>query len=431
MNVLAELSGEVIALVVQPEKGRVVACTHRTDATVMTLAKDGQAIVDEPATTFLRTVLKDLCPENDALEVRAEFIGSLLYLTVTGYTLGDEGSGAATLALDLDAQTVRQLWRGAEGAYFGMSYPASPVGVGDRFVLTHAYEEETSRVLAFTSGAEEGRILLRLGPEVDGVPVGTPDPEADDTEDESEDEGEGACLPGISQLLVGPDRSHLFLVTYDPDNWDGNRIRSLALDADCQAAGPLETLVCVKWTPYSPMIGGACVNPYSGEVACLMYASEWETFVPVSQLPQEGDLLPVADLYLAHPDSEVPWRRVDVCGKLGVNMAFYDREADAPNLPHNFRVSWDFDNAGHEVTTLIALDPNTYLIGLFGGTLLTLRTDTGDHTTVHQFDPGTSITALKAGLTLGTALVGLTNGHVCVVTIPSTGGEPLPLPAEM
>ncbi len=210
-----------------------------------------------------------------------------------------------------------------------------------------------------------------------------------------------------------PARRRLYLAALDPDNRDGNRLLALTLDADGRPPGPPETLLRLKETPYSPVIGGLCANPHNGEAACLMFASEWEGFVPITRMPREGDPLPVAVLHLVRPGSEP--RRLDVLGYLETNLTFYDREHEVPSLPHRFR--FDFAGAQTEVTPLLALGPSRYLATLFRGTLLDLRTDAGTQAVVAQFEP--SITALSAGLAPGTALVVLAEGALHEVDLPT------------
>lgn len=380
METLAQLSGEVVTIGVDPTRGRAAACTSALDAAVLDdggLHRGGSALVRSALEGYKGSWSSD---------VGAAFVGGRLYLNVGAYELPGGGT-TAILALDLNAGTVQEIARERAGFYRGRACP--PVGVADRFVLVETFDGEAAGLAAFERPDHVRHEILRLEIEADG-------------------EDARVVRPLIAAAALSPSDRRLFLVTDDPDNLDGNRVLALALGADCRALVPPETLLRVVEEPYAPCIGGACVNPHTGEAACLMYASEWERFVPIARLPEEGDPIPVADLHLVRPGAAP--RRLDVLGRLGTNAAFYDRESEAPNLPHVFRIGFDFGGARAEVTPLIALGPDRYLVGLFRGTLLAIRTDTGEHATVHHFDA--PITALAAGLAAGKALVGLADGGV-------------------
>ena len=337
MEKLAALNGEVVTIAVDPARGRVVACTSDCNAAV--LEHDEPS---EDSASLVRSALEGMKADWSP-DLHAAFIAGRLYLTFGSFELKG-GGHSALLVVDLDAGTTAEVHRDADGFYTGRVSP--PVGVDDRFVLVETFDGEASKLVAFELPGLKRRDVLRL---------------------EIQDAELGLVRPVVAAMALVPAGRRLYLVTTDPDNCDGNRLLHVDLDADCLPLGPPETLVREKWEPYSPCIGGACANPATGEAACLMYASEWEKFVPIARLPEQGDSLPAADLHLARPG--VAPRRLDVLGYLGTNVAFYDREADAPNLPQRFRIRFDFAEAGAEVTPLIALGPDRYLVALFRGTL--------------------------------------------------------------
>ena len=395
---VANLNGEVVVLAHQADRRRVLAVTDLGDVSVLDFRNAGDAAgsrVDGEAAAWVRSVVDEVTERSAPIDVSAGFVGPWLILAVAWNRIG-HGWTVATLALDPGEKSARDLMR-TEGYSGG---PSRPVGVaGGRFVVVDSSDEGyTTIVNAFALPQFERHEVLRLDDDPDGL---------------------RPTLAGRDGLLYDPAAHRLFLVTVDPDNWDGNRILSVPLDADCRpgADGP-KTLVCVKVEPYSPRIGGACVNPFTGEVACVMYSSEWEGVVPVARLPERGDLISVADLYVVRPGGNP--RRFDVRGALGVNATLYEREADAPNVPDRFRFTFDFGGARSEVTPVVALGPDAYVIGLFGGSLVKLSTATGAQERVYAFD--SPITALAPGAEPDSVLVGLATG--AVVAVPVAGASP-------
>lgn len=405
MGQIAELNGEIVAIAVQREQRMLVAFSTESDVKVLALPEgEGQPVEDAQSSAFIRAALSRLTERTPS--VRAEFVGSVLCVSINHLPLHGGGT-SAVLAFDLAKEEVRELIR------FDGLFTTPPLdGVDDRFLLVGVYEDKEQTddwigsVVAFDLASGTQHELLRLDLEKDGiaVPVG---------EDTDEDDWQGV-RPLITHLAYAPTARRLYIVTLDPDQGEGNRIRAVALDTDCRVVSTLEPLLHEIWRPYSPVVGGVCASSYRDEAVAVMYASEWENFVPISSMPGESDFLPSADLHIAR-SGETP-RRLDVLGQLGVNIAFYDREAEAPNLPDRFRIHFDFGNAGSEVTPIIPLDPNRYLLALFGGSVIKINTETNVQTVVDQFDK--SITALQLGLDKNSAFIGLENGELFSVGVP-------------
>ncbi len=392
MEPIAQLQGEVVSIAVSPD-GRVAVGTNRGDACILTGISEEET-VDMQATAFVCSLVD--VAQGKMVEIRATWAGSRLCLLVAGDPFGCK-VGRTLRVLDLEQQTARELWRIGGDEYIGLII-CDPVVVGSQAFIA-GFQEAGGYVQGVSLADEEGAEpfgVVQLKVESDGVPLNNPD---------EEEEG---ILPIINHLLAHEPTGRLFLLTIDDGNCDGNRIRTVTLGEDGKASDYPATLFHIDIEPYPPVMGGACVNFYTGEAACAMYMSEHETFVPIAQIPQEGDWLPCADLYTVEPGEEA--HHFAIKGRLGHNIAFYDREADAPNLPHNFRICWEFGNAGNEVTPVVATGPNTYAVALWLGTLLQIDTDTGEQTHLHDFDE--PITALGFSPVTNRVYVGLSSGEV-------------------
>ncbi|MBC7808965.1 MAG: hypothetical protein H7145_22760 [Akkermansiaceae bacterium] len=404
---ITELNGEVEAIATRQGERRLIVVLTDEDARVLVSDGDEAFAEDTGASAFLRSLLSGLSEDTPAL--RAEFVGDILCLSVNSSQLTSGGT-SVVLAVDLATQEVRELVR-VDSLF---TIPAI-VGVDDRFLLVGVYEDASqsdgrvARVMAFDLANRTEYEILRLDYEKDGVAV----PDAGDATGEDDGEWEGV-RPLITHLTYASAARRLYLVTLDPDQGEGNRICAVTLDENCRLIGDPELLLHEICEPYSPIVGGACASPYRDEVVAVMYASEWEKFVPISSMPGESDFLSAADLHVVR--SGEPPRRLAVLGQLGINIAFYDREAEAPNLPNRFRIRFDFDGAGNEVTPVIPLDQNRYLIALFGGTLTEINADTGAQSVVHRF--GKPITALQSGFDSRSVFVGLATGEFFTITVP-------------
>ncbi|MBC8137195.1 MAG: hypothetical protein H8F28_15045 [Fibrella sp.] len=399
------LNGEIVAVASEPTRRWVVAFSTESDVKVLTFPEEGPPVEDAQASALTRAALNGLTERTPS--VRAEFLRDTLCVGINHFQLNGGGT-SAVLAVDLATSEVRELCR-----FDGLFTTPPIVAIDDRFVLAGVYEDQeqtedwVGSVRVFDLSNRTQHELLRLDFEKDGVAV----PVGADTDEDADWEG---VRPLISHLAYAPPARRLYLVTQDPDQGEGNRIRAVTLDMDCRAVGVPEPLLHEIWEPYSPVVGGACASPHRDEAVAVMYASEWEKFVPISAMPGESDFLPAADLHVARAGE--PARRLAVLGQLGVNIAFYDREAEAPNLPDRFRIHFDFGNAGSEVTPVIALGPDRYLIALFGGTLTEINIETGKQSVVERF--GEPITALQNGFDPGTVFVGLVTGEFFTVAVP-------------
>ena len=375
---IANLHEPIISLAINANSNSIVLFGDKGTVEVIRLLNNDSWTKVESQIQYIYSIMKIIVNE-DYDYISTNFVGDVLFMSICEMFRLKDGSRTCVVSVDFLKQNHHVLVRGNH-----FTCPPDPVGVAEKVVF---------------AGLHDGVAILR-SPENSLQWIELPDGE------------DSSCQIHSDGVMYSNENG--IVIVYVSIEDEADQIRVYTLDSkgliskvhEYQPAGQTE-----DWdSDESDLCRGCCISPYSMEFAYLMSQDEWF----VDYIPEPDSIIHYMDLYVSKFDGTS--KKIKIKGIVGKNIGFQVKDIKNEDDPDSENVFNFFQlDTKLERTFVLPLSKNRYVLGLPGGTLSVVNSDTENQETIQQFS--SEISAMKIGFQSNSVIIGLVSGEVYIVNI--------------